>query len=95
MILVGIGTKDTTYELDWLAGKLLNARLFPDSAEESWGWKRNVMEIEAEVLCVSQFTLCANVRKGNKPDFHGALVSAQKRLLAAHECSPLCTGCRD
>ncbi|ORY90134.1 D-Tyr tRNAtyr deacylase-like domain-containing protein [Leucosporidium creatinivorum] len=73
MVLVGIGTNDTAYEMGWLSQKLLAMKLFPDNAEESWGWKKGVAEIEGEVLCVSQFTLCANVKKGSKPDFHGAM----------------------
>ena len=37
-------------------------------------WKANVKDIQGEVLCVSQFTLMANTSKGNKPDFHRAMV---------------------
>lgn len=51
MVLVGIGTNDTTYEMGWLSQKLLAMKLFPDAAEESWGWKKGVAEIDGEVLC--------------------------------------------
>lgn len=54
MVLVGIGTRDTAFELDWLAGKLLNMRLFPDAESDSWGWKKSVMDINGDVLCGEQ-----------------------------------------
>lgn len=47
-------------------------RVFDDT--EGTMWKASVKDIEAEVLCVSQFTLMANTTKGNKPDFHNAMV---------------------
>ncbi|KAK5992216.1 D-aminoacyl-tRNA deacylase [Cladobotryum mycophilum] len=41
--------------------------------DESGGrWKKSVMDMDGEVLCVSQFTLLASTKKGTKPDFHGA-----------------------
>ncbi|KAK8069517.1 hypothetical protein PG994_006133 [Apiospora phragmitis] len=44
-------------------------------------WKKSVQDIEGEVLCVSQFTLLAQTKKGNKPDFHGAMGGDQAKLL--------------
>lgn len=44
-------------------------------------WKKNVQEIDGEVLCVSQFTLLASTKKGNKPDFHGAAGSDEAKRL--------------
>ncbi|KPV77975.1 uncharacterized protein RHOBADRAFT_2034, partial [Rhodotorula graminis WP1] len=73
LCLVGIGADDSKHEADWLAGKLLALKVFPEDREgEVWGWKKSVVEADYEVLCVSQFTLQANLRKGAKPDFHGA-----------------------
>ncbi|GAA5923758.1 D-tyrosyl-tRNA(Tyr) deacylase [Sporobolomyces koalae] len=82
LCLIGIGTDDTTHESEWLASKILGMRLFPDDQEgESWGWKKSVVDAGYEVLCVSQFTLMANLKKGSKPDFHGAMGSETSKAM--------------
>jgi D-tyrosyl-tRNA(Tyr) deacylase len=53
-----------------MAAKIVKMKLWPD--ESGSHWKKSVKDVEGEILCVSQFTLMANTRKGNKPDFHGA-----------------------
>lgn len=50
----------------------LGLRVFSDAANSMW--KANVKDIDGDILCVSQFTLMANTAKGNKPDFHNAMV---------------------
>jgi len=54
----------------------LSIRVFDDPSTGSM-WKSSVKDISGEVLCVSQFTLFANTQKGNKPDFHRAMVSSR------------------
>lgn len=50
--MIGIGADDSKHEADWLAGKLLALKVFPDDREgEVWGWKKSVVEAEYEVLC--------------------------------------------
>jgi len=52
----------------------LSLRVFADPSHPEKMWKANVKDIDGDVLCVSQFTLLANTNKGNKPDFHRAMV---------------------
>ena len=65
-LLVGIAPTDTETELDWMARKCLDLRLFPG---EQGGWEKSVREIEGELLVVSQFTLYGDCRKGRRPSF--------------------------
>ncbi|MBV6623244.1 MAG: D-tyrosyl-tRNA(Tyr) deacylase [Rivularia sp. (in: Bacteria)] len=67
-LLVGIAETDTEAELDWMARKCLDLRLFPESAEKD-RWQKSVLEIGGELLVVSQFTLYGDCRKGRRPSF--------------------------
>ncbi len=67
--------------METIAKKVLNMRVFDDEAGVMW--KHSVKDIDGEVLCVSQFTLMAKTTKGNKPDFHGAMVSSHEIILAS------------
>ncbi len=72
-LLVGIASTDTKAELDWMARKCLELRLFP--AEEGEGrWVKSVQEIGGELLVVSQFTLYGDCRKGRRPSFERSAV---------------------
>lgn len=68
-LLVGIGSNDTEAELDWMARKCLDLRLFPDPDSESGRWDKSVKDIGGEVLAISQFTLYGDCRKGRRPSF--------------------------
>lgn len=53
-------------------------------SEQVWGgkpWKQNVMDLEGEVMCISQFTLHARLSKGTKPDFHKSMGGEQAKVL--------------
>ena len=80
-LLVGIADTDTEAELEWMARKCLELRLFPD--EESGGevWQKSVQEISGELLVVSQFTLYGDCRKGCRPSFDRSAVQDFARLL--------------
>lgn len=67
-LLVGIATTDTEDELDWMARKCLELRLFGDRNTDK-PWSKSVMDIQGEILVVSQFTLYGDCRKGRRPSF--------------------------
>ena len=68
-LLVAISNSDTEAELDWMARKCLELRLFPETDEGTGRWDKSVTEIEGDILVVSQFTLYGNCRKGRRPSF--------------------------
>ncbi len=67
--MCGVATGDTDEDVEWLAQKLVQMRLFADSDGKM---NRSVCEVEGGVLVISQFTLHASTRKGNRPSFLGA-----------------------
>jgi D-tyrosyl-tRNA(Tyr) deacylase len=69
VVLLGIETQDTPEDLEWLAAKLVNQRLFPG---DEGPWSQSVIEVRGGILLVSQFTLHASTRKGTKPSWHRA-----------------------
>ncbi|MBO9539487.1 D-tyrosyl-tRNA(Tyr) deacylase [bacterium] len=69
VILVGITHSDTKAEVDWLAKKILELRLFEDDEGKM---NRSLVDVGGELLVVSQFTLYADARKGRRPSFTDA-----------------------
>jgi D-tyrosyl-tRNA(Tyr) deacylase len=67
-LLVGIASTDTETELDWTARKCLDLRLFPSDGEND-KWEKSVLDINGELLVISQFTLYGDCRKGRRPSF--------------------------
>jgi D-aminoacyl-tRNA deacylase len=70
LVLAAVGPADSRKDADSLASKVVKMRLWPDDRDSQWKW--SVQDIKGEILCVSQFTLLANTKKGSKPDFHAA-----------------------
>lgn len=66
LILLGIEASDTTEDVDWLVGKVSKMRIFDD---ENGVMNRSVMDVDGECLVVSQFTLMASTKKGNRPSW--------------------------
>lgn len=78
MILLGVAEGDTEAEAELLAKKIVNLRIFED---ENGKMNRSIKDIDGEILVISQFTLLANYRHGNRPDFlASAKPDAAKRL---------------
>lgn len=69
LVLVAVEEADTTEDAAWLSGKIVRLRIFND---EQGVMNRSVQEIGGEILVVSQFTLFASTRKGNRPSYSRA-----------------------
>ncbi len=97
LVLTGFEPDDIDTDLDWMAGKLVRMRLF---ADEAGVINRSVQDTGGEILVVSQFTLYASVKKGNRPSWSRAArgdVSQPlfERFVAKLECQlgkPVATG---
>ena len=66
LVLLGIEDADTQEDIDFLTKKIANLRIFND---EKGVMNYSVLEIDGEVLCISQFTLHASTKKGNRPSY--------------------------
>lgn len=69
LVLLGIEEADTAEDIEWLAGKIANLRLFVD---EQGAMSRSVRESGGGILLISQFTLFASTKKGARPSWHRA-----------------------
>lgn len=66
MILVGFENDDTNEDLDWMVKKIINLRIFND---EEGVMNLSVQDVDGEIIVVSQFTLHASTKKGNRPSY--------------------------
>ena len=78
LILLGVATGDTEADLDRMLAKIVKLRIFED---ENGKMNRSVKDIDGEMLVVSQFTLLANYKHGNRPDYLGAAAPAEATRL--------------
>ena len=88
LVLLGVEETDAPEDIEWLAGKVVSLRLFPD---DSGPWSRSVAEMGGEALVVSQFTLFASTNKGSRPSWH----RAAKPDVAAPICEAFTQRLRD
>ena len=97
LVLAGIGIDDTDNDLQWVARKLADLRIFDD---EHGVMNRSVREVDGEILAVSQFTLYGSTQKGNRPSWSAAAPPEHARprfdafvqALAARVGKPVPTG---
>ena len=78
LILLGVAEGDTEKEAEMLAAKIVKCRIFED---ENGKMNRSVADVNGGALVVSNFTLLANYRRGNRPDFMGAAAPARANEL--------------
>ncbi len=78
LVLVGIECADTDEDIEWLTKKLLGLRIFDD---EQGVMNLDVRQVEGEVLVVSQFTLHASTKKGNRPSYIRSAPEAVSRPM--------------
>lgn len=97
MILVGIEDADSQEDIEWLAGKASNLRIFDDA---NGVMNLSVKEVDGDILLISQFTLHASTKKGNRPSYINAskppiavpLYEAMIRQLEKEMGKPIQTG---
>ena len=86
LVLLGVEHGDGERQAEFLARKIVQLRIFEDEAGKM---NRSVLDMGGAVLAVSQFTLCADVRKGNRPSFIGAAPPELANPLYARFCDQL------
>ena len=85
-ILLGVMDGDTESQAELLATKVAKLRVFEDEAGKM---NKSVTDIGGEILVVSQFTLCADIRKGNRPSFTDSAPPDEANRLYEYFCSKL------
>lgn len=81
LVFLGVGTDDTEEDIAWLGPKIINLRIF---ADDDGVMNRSLAEVGAGLLLVSQFTLHASTKKGNRPSYMRAAKPERARELYEH-----------
>lgn len=69
LVLAGFCTEDTEEDLKWVAGKVTQLRIFSDAEDKM---NLSIQDVQGDILLISQFTLYANTKKGNRPSYINA-----------------------
>jgi D-tyrosyl-tRNA(Tyr) deacylase len=78
LVLVGIGQGDTVRDIDWMVDKIINLRIFENLEGK---FDRSLLDIDGELLAVSQFTLYGDCSRGRRPSFSDAMEAGPAREL--------------
>lgn len=78
VLLVGFTPGDTEKEIDYMVKKVLNLRIFDD---ENGVMNKSILDVDGEILSISQFTLYGNAEKGNRPSYIKAMRGEEATLL--------------
>lgn len=78
LVLLGVGAEDGEAQVDWLVRKITQLRIFEDDAEHM---NLSVADVGGDIIVVSQFTLYADCRKGNRPSFISAAPAEKANAL--------------
>lgn len=78
VLLVGFTDGDSKDTIDWIVNKICNLRIFPDS---DGVMNLSILDVEEKILSISQFTLYADTKKGNRPSYIKAMNGAKAKLL--------------
>ena len=78
LVFIGIENTDTKTDLEYIVKKTLNIRIFPDKKNNM---NLSVKDVNGEIMLVSQFTLCADTKKGRRPSFNNAAPPSKAKLL--------------
>lgn len=86
LILLGVGENDTQEDAEWLVKKVIGLRVFDD---EAGVMNKSIMDVDGEILVISQFTLFASYKKGNRPSWLRAARHEISAPLYEHFCKLL------
>ena len=89
LVLVGVGQGDTKEDADWLCKKAIGLRVFND---ENGVMNKSILDINGEILVISQFTLMASTKKGNRPSYIRAAKHETAVPLYEYFCNELSIG---
>jgi len=78
LLFVGIEKNDSINDIEFVANKVLQLRMFPDDDNKM---DKSIMDINGEILSISQFTLASNLKRGRRPDFSNAKSPKEAELL--------------
>ena len=78
LVLCGVFDYDEEADAQWMARRIANLRVFPD---QDGKMNLSPLDVKAEILLISQFTLCADIKKGNRPSFTEAMEPAKAEAM--------------